>query len=85
MVDVKTYSTDGPVKTSCFISGTQVAVEGGSVAIESLTEGTRVITRVDPAEYGVASDEDVAVTLKETILCGFSKSQRHLDRRFYRN
>ncbi len=63
------------MKTSCFIAGTQVAVEGGSVAIESLTEGTRVITRVDPAEYGVASDEDVAVTLSETVLCGFSKSR----------
>ncbi|TFK65127.1 hypothetical protein BDN72DRAFT_209785 [Pluteus cervinus] len=71
VVNVKNFTTDGPVK-SCFIAGTEVVIESGTIAIELITEGTRVLTRADPAEYGVASDEDVVVSQGAPILCGIN-------------
>jgi hypothetical protein len=72
-VETAEYTTDAPVSTSCFIAGTQVATEDGSIAIEKITEGTRILTSAAPVTYGVASDEDVVVPLSVPFLCGISK------------
>lgn len=72
MTDTRDYSTNGSPPKSCFVAGTQVATESGSIAIERITEGTQILTRVGPNTYGVASDEDVVVPLQTTLLCGIN-------------
>lgn len=72
-MDNEDYTTDAPVSTSCFIAGTQVATKNGSVAIEKIVEGTRILTNADPEAYGVASDEDVVNPLSVPFICGISK------------
>ncbi|KAH6880531.1 hypothetical protein B0T10DRAFT_609611 [Thelonectria olida] len=72
VTDIRDYSTNGGPPKSCFVAGTQVATENGSVAIEHITEGTHILTRAGPNTYGVASDEDVVVPLQTTLLCGIN-------------
>lgn len=60
---------------SCFVAGTQVATETGSIAIERISEGTRILTGVGPNTYGVASDEDVVVPFQTALLCGINGSK----------
>ncbi|KAK7419301.1 hypothetical protein QQX98_003453 [Neonectria punicea] len=72
VTDTRDYTTNGSPPKSCFVAGTQIATEGGSVAIENITEGTQILTRVGPNTYGVASDEDVVVPLQTTLLCGIN-------------
>ncbi|KPM39826.1 hypothetical protein AK830_g6732 [Neonectria ditissima] len=72
VTDTRDYSTNGSPPKSCFVAGTKVATESGSIAIEHITEGTHILTRADPKTYGVASDEDVVVPLQTTLLCGIN-------------
>lgn len=71
MTSVSTHDKDGPVH-SCFVAGTQVTLADGSIAIEELTEGTRILTRADSQEFGTVSDEDVVNQLNLPLLVGIS-------------
>ncbi|KEF54964.1 uncharacterized protein A1O9_08616 [Exophiala aquamarina CBS 119918] len=44
---------------SCFLPGTKVLTSTGSLNIEELYEGSRVLTRVSPPQWGVVSSEVV--------------------------
>jgi hypothetical protein len=48
---------------SCFVAGTMVTVDGGSLAIEDVREGTRILSNANSASYGIASDEDVVIPI----------------------
>ena len=57
----------------CFIPGTKVLTQHGEISIENLSEGYRVVTRLQPRQYGVCSDELVSNTVcGSTLLCGFN-------------
>ncbi len=69
---VTSHNSDGPEHT-CFVAGTQITLASGSIAIEKLTEGTKVLTRADPQQFGIVSDEDVVNQLNPPLLVGISK------------
>jgi hypothetical protein len=74
VVAIESYHTDENIYHSCFVEGTQVAVEGGGmVPIEMITEGTLVLSDANHNAYGVASDEDVVNHATLPFVCGFSK------------
>ena len=50
-----------------------IATDKGNVAIETIVEGTRVLTHAHGQRFGVTSDEDVTVTAEDEFLVGFSK------------
>lgn len=61
----------------CFRQGTMVATKSGhDVAIESIKEGTTLLTHADGERFGICSDEDVTVRVTDPYLVGFSKSCR---------
>ncbi|KAH8427634.1 uncharacterized protein LDX57_005345 [Aspergillus melleus] len=62
-VDRETYHIDGPVHSGCFVAGTKIAIHGGTVPVENLSEGISVLTHADPLTYGITSDEDVRTSL----------------------
>ncbi|MCJ1388432.1 hypothetical protein MMC18_001279 [Xylographa bjoerkii] len=72
VIDVTTTSTDKPAWGSCFVAGTKVTLENGSIAIEKLEEGMRVLTNGDPKSYGVVSDEDVVAPMTVPLLVGIN-------------
>ena len=51
------YDGVPPPGLTCFIAGTQVRTESGSLPIELLKEGDRICTRVEPKQWGLRSCE----------------------------
>lgn len=70
--EVRTYSTNGVLPEGSFVAATQVAIDGGSITIEDVTENPRVLSQASPAAYGIASDEDVIPPVGTTFLCGIT-------------
>ena len=56
-----------PPGLTCFIAGTEIRTDGGSVPIELLREGDRVCTRMEPTQWGVRSCEVVKSPAPELI------------------
>lgn len=50
-----------------------VKTDSGDVAIETISEGMRILTDANFQRFGIASDEEVEVDLPEPLLVGFSK------------
>ena len=63
---------DLPTIFSCFKAGTLVWTDAGQLPIEMLGEGDSILTRAEPKQYGIRSDENVATPIPEekTILVG---------------
>ncbi|MCJ1421447.1 hypothetical protein MMC32_007811 [Xylographa parallela] len=68
VTDVTTHNTDKPAYGGCFVAGTKVTLENGSIAIEKLEEDMRVLTNADSKSYGVVSDEDVVAPMTVPLL-----------------
>jgi hypothetical protein len=60
--------------SGCFIPGTLVWTDQGEVTIQSLRENNRVLTRATSGEYGLKSDEVVALPVQSGVaaLWGFN-------------
>ncbi|KAI8715155.1 hypothetical protein NCS52_01022700 [Fusarium sp. LHS14.1] len=57
----------------CFRPGTLVAIKAGQdVPIESIEEGTTVLTHAHGQKLGICSDEDVTIKVSEPYLVGFN-------------
>ncbi|MCJ1285132.1 hypothetical protein MMC26_004470 [Xylographa opegraphella] len=65
---------DLPTIFSCFKAGTLVWTDAGQLPIEMLGEGDSILTRAEPKQYGVRSDENVATPIPEekAILIGIN-------------
>ena len=68
------FHSDDQGSAGCFRAGTLVLTKKGPRAIELLQENDRVLTRADPQEYGIRSDEEVFLKVpgNEVTLHGFN-------------
>ncbi|KAI9774398.1 MAG: hypothetical protein M1840_004292 [Geoglossum simile] len=58
----------------CFAPGTQIlGSDGRQVPIESITEGTTIVTSVDPLQHGSTSAENLRIPGPGKMLYGFNK------------
>ena len=66
--------TDGGESASCFIAGTKILTVHGPTNIEQLATGAQVLTRAEPIQWGVLSNELVRFPAPKQIY-GFNGSQ----------
>jgi len=59
-------------RASCFRPGTKIATKADDVAIESVVEGTLLLTNIN-SRTGICSDEEVRIEVSDPLLVGFSE------------
>ena len=70
--DVPPRECTGRKLVSCFVPGTLITMTDGQKPVERLAENDLILTRADTNEWGIASDEYVAISVTSPMIHGLS-------------